>query len=113
MVRASFRRIAFVPCSVTMVIASLAMTPAGPPPQADTLAQGRSLFNAHCARCHGEDGAKRKWGATDLRFSVMETALAQKQVRQGKGIMPSFERKLTETEIDAVVRYVRTLRVKS
>ena len=104
----------FILCAVAVVTASLAMAPASDhPQQADTLAQGRSLFNMHCARCHGEDGAKRKWGATDLRFSLMEATLARKQVRQGRGIMPSFERKLSEAEIDVVVRYVRTLRVKS
>jgi cytochrome c6 len=75
-------------------------------------AQGRGLYEANCARCHGIDGAKRKWGAFDLRKSRMNDSAIAGQIRSGKGIMPSFKSKLSEQQITEVLRYVKTLRMQ-
>lgn len=85
----------------------LSLTAMSPSPEED---KGRSLYEAQCARCHGPDGTKGKWGAKDLRVSRISDALILRQIRNGGGIMPSFGEKLTGAEINEVVRYVKTLR---
>lgn len=91
-----------------LVLMPSAFSPAG---IAADPAAGSALFSANCARCHGMDGGKRKWGAFDLRRSTMtNTAIAQR-IRTGKGIMPAFRGRLNEAQIEALVAYVRTLRV--
>jgi cytochrome c6 len=82
------------------------------PPDNDASPLGRGVYEANCARCHGVDGAKRTWGAFDLRKSRMNDTAVITQIRSGKGIMPSFKNKLSEREINEVLRYVKTLRVK-
>lgn len=72
--------------------------------------EGEVLYRTHCLRCHGEDGGRRKWGAADLRASVMPDSLILRRIGKGKGIMPSFSKKLTEEQRDQVMRYVKTLR---
>ncbi|HEX2616906.1 MAG TPA: cytochrome c [Flavobacteriales bacterium] len=92
-------------------VALCAMAPAGDiQVPTDTTAEGRALYVTHCVRCHGEDGAKGKWGAKDLRASRMAAVAITRQVREGKGIMPSFERKLTPEQLAALVQFVPTLR---
>lgn len=78
------------------------------PAQQDTT--GGTLYRTHCVRCHGELGDKRKWGAADLRKSVLSDALILRQVAQGKGIMPSFAQKLSVPEREALMHYVKSLR---
>jgi cytochrome c6 len=73
---------------------------------------GRGLYEANCARCHGLDGAKGKWGARDLRKSRMNDTAIAGQIRSGKGIMPAFEKKMSAQEIAAVLGYVKTLRMQ-
>jgi mono/diheme cytochrome c family protein len=72
--------------------------------------EGRGLYEANCARCHGMDGTKGKWGARDLSQSRMIDPAIVAQIRSGKGIMPAFGSKLSEQEITEVLGYVKTLR---
>jgi mono/diheme cytochrome c family protein len=77
------------------------------------------LFAKRCAKCHGRDGrAKRFHGQllgarnlTDARWqaSVTDERIAA-AIRRGPGAMPSFEKKLSAGEIDALVTHVRHLR---
>lgn len=76
----------------------------------DATAQGRTLYEAHCVRCHGADGAKRKWGAKDLRTSRLSDDRILERLRSGAGIMPSFTGELSEGQMRSVVQYVKALR---
>ncbi|MEO8066681.1 MAG: cytochrome c [Flavobacteriales bacterium] len=89
---------------ITMLILCTAM---GQPSSPNA---GQQLFETHCARCHGSDGAKGKWGAKDLRTSRLGDAAIMNQVRTGRSIMPSFSKKLNEAEVAEVMRYVKELR---
>ena len=82
---------------------------------------GLTLFENHCAPCHGVDGkartpAGKKLGAKDLSESKLGDEEIKKQIREGakdpRGAekMPSFKQKVTSEEIEAIVAYVKTFR---
>jgi mono/diheme cytochrome c family protein len=77
----------------------------------------KSVFQAHCARCHGSDGhantpAGRETDADDLTTSKVKNMSATRMaqiIKNGKQDMPAFGKKLTAAQISGVVRYVKTL----
>jgi mono/diheme cytochrome c family protein len=83
-------------------------------------ADGRDVFVANCAPCHGPDGkahtpAGRKLGAKDLTLSKFTDADVKKQVTEGfkdqRGlVMPAFKDVLPSDQVDAVVAFVMSLR---
>jgi mono/diheme cytochrome c family protein len=72
-------------------------------------AQGRHLFLTNCAHCHGDD-ARGDEGPDlhDLRKS--DKRIHQLITAGVKGEMPSFAKKLNDSDIQAVTAYLRTLR---
>jgi mono/diheme cytochrome c family protein len=102
---------------VALVVASPPPSPRGPEP-------GRTLYQAHCATCHGPAGRGDSWRARllflrpgDLSNPAMPS-LPDRYLAEiirhggsalGKPGMPSFGFVLNDAEIDAVVQYVRTL----
>lgn len=76
-----------------------------------------SIYRAHCARCHGNDGRAntkegRKTEAADLTedsVKAMSTEKMTRIIRNGKGDMPAFAKKLSAAQIAAVIQYVRGL----
>jgi mono/diheme cytochrome c family protein len=79
---------------------------------AEALTLGKSLYDANCAACHGEDGVGKVLGAadfTDLRF-VDDRAPRDfyLTVTQGKGSMPAWQGRLSQDERWAVIDYLRT-----
>jgi mono/diheme cytochrome c family protein len=102
---------------VALVRAPLPPSPRGPEP-------GRTLFQAHCASCHGPAGRGDSWRARllllrpgDLSRPAMATLSDQylaELVRYGgstfgKPGMPSFGFVLRDAQIEAVIQYVRSL----
>ncbi len=92
---------------------------AGPP-------DGRTLYAAHCAECHGKDGKGDGPGAALLRTPLPDftNAAAMQQVDDNflaeiikKGgsqfgrsnAMPAWGMKFSDVEIEALVRYIRSL----
>lgn len=81
-----------------------------------TLAQGNSgptgkaIFDDKCAKCHGEDGTKGKWGAKNLQKSRLAEEELIKIVSEGKNIMPAWKKRLSPVELKQVTEYVRALR---
>lgn len=79
---------------------------------ANNLALGKTLYDANCAACHGEDGVGTVLGAadfTDLRF--MDDRAPRDfylTVTQGKGSMPAWQGRLLQDERWAVIDYLRT-----
>jgi len=79
------------------------------------------LYVKHCASCHGKDGqaktlkAKLK-NARDLADPVWQERTSDERlfnsIMNGKRKMPSFSKKLSEQEIEALVSYVRGLKRK-
>lgn len=73
---------------------------------------GQKLYERHCARCHGNDGTKGSFGATNLRQSILPDAAIIRQIEKGKGFMPPFRRKLAADEIAQVMIYIKSLRIR-
>jgi mono/diheme cytochrome c family protein len=102
---------------VALIRAPLPLSPRGPEP-------GRTLYQAHCATCHGATGRGDSWRARLLFLrpgNLASHSLASLPDRYlidlirhggsslGKPGMPSFGFVLSEAEIEAVILYVRTL----
>lgn len=92
------------------------------------VARGRVVFDTHCARCHGaEDAGKvRNWREPDAAGNYpapplndagyawnhpTEALLESVHVGspQGYGIMPQWEKKLSERDMRDVVAYIKSL----
>jgi mono/diheme cytochrome c family protein len=109
--------LALLGAGVALVRAPLPPTPRGPEP-------GRTLYQQHCATCHGAGGRGDSWRARLLFLrpgDLASPALASVPDRYladlirhggssyGKPGMPSFGFVLSEAEIEAVVHYHRSL----
>jgi cytochrome c6 len=80
-------------------------------------AGAKTTFQTKCAMCHGPDGAGSEVGKSlnipDLRSEAVQKlpdAELVKTVSDGKGGMPPFKGSLSEAQIHALVKYVRSLR---
>jgi mono/diheme cytochrome c family protein len=80
----------------------------------DAQRSGAAVYSQNCARCHGADGraqtAKgRETQAVDFTSDDWSPDADHdaRRVANGKGSMPPFKNKLTTTEINAVVQYIR------
>ena len=79
-------------------------TPSG----GDVVAEGKGVFaSAGCASCHtlADAGATGSLGP-DLDQVKPSEQLVVDRVKNGKGLMPSFEDQLTDEQIRAVAAYV-------
>ena len=82
-------------------------------------AASTATFRTKCAMCHGPDGAGSEVGKSmnvpDLRSQevqrLADAELAQ-TISDGKSGMPSFKSSLSTDQIQALVKYVRTLAKK-
>jgi mono/diheme cytochrome c family protein len=78
---------------------------------ADEVNQGKALYQANCASCHGPDG-KGKAPMMDLTNFVATSAISQTAwaqiVANGRGNMPGFASKLDAAGQKAVLEYVRS-----
>ncbi|MDB6147969.1 MAG: ccoP [Spartobacteria bacterium] len=71
-------------------------------------AAGRHLFLMNCAHCHGDDA--RGDEGPDLHDLHKSDARVHQVITAGiKGEMPSFTKKLSESDIQALTAYLRTL----
>jgi mono/diheme cytochrome c family protein len=71
-------------------------------------AQGRHLFLMNCAHCHGDDAHGDEGpDLHDLRKS--DDRIHQLITGGVKGQMPSFAKKLNDSDIRALTAYLRTL----
>ena len=78
-----------------------------------------SVYNDKCASCHGRDGRARSLHAKheharDLTTAEWQDSVSDERIynsiSNGKGKMPAFKKKLSDSQIDELVNYVRRLR---
>jgi mono/diheme cytochrome c family protein len=78
---------------------------------------GADIFSSKCAPCHGADGLAATPAGKALRAASFKSPAAVKAsdaeliaiVHSGKNKMPSFQGKLSDDQIKAVVAHIRTL----
>ncbi len=73
---------------------------------------GRGIFNAQCALCHGRGGDKSIGGAKLLHVSTLPREGMVAVVTNGRGAMMPYKGTLTAEEIQAVVDHAMGLRTK-
>lgn len=94
------------------------MTIMAPPAVADSPSAGQQVFDKHCAKCHGADGAGKttigeKMGLKDLGSAEVQKKSDEdlaKITDEGQGKMPGFGKKLSKDDIKAVVQHMRTFK---
>jgi mono/diheme cytochrome c family protein len=100
---------------VTLLSACSGGEPPAVPEDADgsqdsVLVAGRDVYGQRCASCHASDGSGKRGpklagGRVVERYPDVEAQILV--VSDGSGAMPAFGSKLTDDEIEAVVRYTR------
>jgi cytochrome c6 len=78
-------------------------------------ADGAAVYKSKCAICHGADGKGQTGTGKSLKLrSLRATKLTDPQltkiVADGKGRMPAYKTKLSTAEIEAVVKFIRSLK---
>lgn len=77
---------------------------------------GKALYEARCAMCHGKDGvakamAKGSSNLNDPKFQEANSVEAiEKVIADGKGKMKGLKDKLKPEEIQAIAAHVKTLK---
>ncbi len=79
---------------------------------------GADLFKTKCASCHGASGAGDTAMGKSMKLKDLGSADVQKQsdadlanvITKGRKPMPASEGKLTNDQIQDLVKYVRTLK---
>jgi mono/diheme cytochrome c family protein len=77
-------------------------------PSMELAAAGRHLFLMNCAHCHGDDA--RGDEGPDLHDLHKSDSRIHQVITAGiKGEMPSFAKKLNDSDVRALTAYLRTL----
>ena len=79
---------------------------------------GPDLYKSKCAMCHGPDGAGQTAMGKNMKLRDLGSADVQKQsdgelktiIDKGKAKMPAFGSKLSSTQIDDLVKFIRSLK---
>jgi len=85
---------------------------------ASASSDGSALYSSNCAICHARNGAGtpawRAKGQPDLSRPDWQKSHSDEQIasqiKNGKGKMPGFGKKLSNEDIMALVRQVRSLK---
>ncbi len=92
-----------------MLLSACAQEIALPDDADEELILGSDIYRASCARCHGADGG----GGIGRSLRGVEQRLAPDEqfdvVYNGRNQMPRFSQTLSESDIEAVVRYQREI----
>ena len=78
-------------------------------------ADGAAVFKAKCAMCHGADGSASTGMGKTMGLKPLSSPEVQKMsdadltalVTNGKGKMPAYKGKLTDAQVNDVVKYIR------
>jgi cytochrome c6 len=96
---------------LTLFVVSIVRADPGP-----DNAPGSATFRTKCATCHGQDGGGSEVGKSmnvpDLRSPAVQKlpdAELAKAISDGKGGMPPFKDSLSEDQIHALVKQIRSL----
>ena len=98
---------------LAMLLAIVALVSA---PAAQAAADGKALYDAKGARCHGKDGVAKPMakGSANLNDAKWQEATKVEAIEtviaDGKGKMKGYKDKMTAEEIKAVATYTKTLK---
>src|SRR5215471_15344880 len=104
----AFKRIAVVGLALVLAIPTIAFAQGS----------GADVFKAKCAMCHGADGSASTGMGKSMGLKPLSSPEVQKMsdadmtalIANGKGKMPASKGKLSDADIAAVVKYVKTMK---
>ena len=73
-------------------------------------ASGQEIYEISCSRCHGDDlgGTRLAPGlGPESELVDKDDAYATQTITRGRGSMPSFERALSDEQIQSVLGFIR------
>jgi mono/diheme cytochrome c family protein len=78
----------------------------------DKALKGHNLFDHNCAHCHGDDA---RGDEGPILYNLRKSAARITAIVKGgiKGEMPSFAKKFNDGDIQALIAYLRTLKVRT
>lgn len=76
----------------------------------DAVAHGKALYAGNCVACHGEDGKAGIAGAKNLTISQLDEAGIINIISNGKNAMPPYKKVFNEQEINALTKYVQSIK---
>jgi len=101
---------------LTLLLAALAVVALASAPAAQAAVDGKALYDAKCAMCHGKDGVAKPMakGSANLNDAKWQAATKveaiEAAITDGKGKMKGYKDKMSAEEIKAVAAYVKTLK---
>jgi cytochrome c6 len=101
---------------LAMMLAVVAVIALVSAPAAQAAADGKALFDAKCAMCHGKDGVAKPMAKGSANFNDAKWQEATKVeaietvITDGKGKMKGYKDKMSAEEIKAVGGYVKTIK---
>jgi len=82
--------------------------------------QGQTLFELHCAPCHQDTHPDLRKQPTKLERLFQSKSLpsgapatdaqVRKTIIEGRGTMPAFDQRLSEEDVDDLLKYLHTLK---
>jgi cytochrome c6 len=97
--------------SIAVITITAILASASPALSADYF-KGREVYGLHCEGCHGADGRSDQPGVPDFSSGdalVQSDSEIFKKLREGSETMPAYRGILTESEVRAVIAYLRSL----
>lgn len=95
------------------VLVMISFAAAVPGAEAADVFGGQTVYETHCASCHGTDGVPLVPGTPDFAMGEglekPDFQLVQ-AVRAGSNLMPGYNRIISDQEILDAIAYIRTLR---
>jgi cytochrome c6 len=96
----------------SVVLFTLALVPVA------SAEDGAAVYKAKCAMCHGANGDGQTTMGKNMKLRDLGSADVQKQsdaeltkiTTDGKGKMPAYKGKLSDADIAAVVKHLRTFK---
>ena len=71
---------------------------------------GEQIFQQRCAPCHGLGGNARNENAANLQTSRIDSLSITQTIKNGRGIMPTFNGVLNDSDLAHLAVYVKSLR---
>ncbi|HXP22777.1 MAG TPA: cytochrome c, partial [Candidatus Sulfotelmatobacter sp.] len=85
--------------------------------RAQDVANGKKVYKAKCASCHGPDGKGETAAGKATKARDLCSADVKKEadaawtdiILKGKNKMPAYDKKITDAEVKDVIAYMRSL----
>jgi cytochrome c6 len=101
---------------LALLLAAIAVIAVAGAPAAQAAADGKALYEAKCAMCHGKDGVAKPMAKGSSNFNDAKWQAATKvetietTITDGKNKMKGYKDKMSAEEIKAVAGYVKTIK---